>query len=368
MGSAGVQTEETPSGVRRIERLPTVTALVGACEAGPVGEPRRIASEAEFEATFGASGDFALAVSLYFQNGGREAWIVRTASPAAPTDWDLTFLALDRVEGLCLLVAPGETDRGVQVRLLDYAERRGAFVILDPPAEVADAAAAQLWLDAAPGLRRANAAAYVPRLLAPGQGGEPPRAVANSGAIAGVYVRTDSERGVWKAPAGKDATIVGVLGLVDPPGAAEADRLNAEGIDVLRTFPVYGTVVWGGRTLAGGDALGSDWKYVSVRRTALMIERSLDAGTQWAVFRSNDEPLWAALRLSIGGFMQALFRDGALQGSTPQQAYFVALGSATMTQADIDQGRLVGQVGLALVKPAEFVVLRFSHKMTGQDA
>jgi uncharacterized protein len=182
-----------------------------------------------------------------------------------------------------------------------------------------------------------------------------------SGAIAGIFARTDGERGIWKAPAGTDAVIRGAQGLTYVLTDPENGVLNKRGINCLRTFPVYGTVIWGARTLQGNDDQGSEWKYIPVRRTALFLEESIYRGTQWVVFEPNDEPLWAQIRLNIGAFMNNLFRQGAFQGRTPQEAYFVKCNSETTTQNDINLGIVNIIVGFAPLKPAEFVVIKFQQ-------
>lgn len=187
-----------------------------------------------------------------------------------------------------------------------------------------------------------------------------------SGAVAGVFARTDGTRGVWKAPAGiTDGGITGAQRLSVRLTLPEIGRLNPEGINCLRTDTIAGNVVWGSRTLDGADALGSEWKYIPVRRLALFIEESLLRGTQFAVFEPNDEPLWSQLRLNIGTFMQQLFRRGAFQGQSPNQAYFVKVDSETTTQADIDLGIVNIDVGFKPLKPAEFVVIRI-QQIAGQ--
>ena len=147
--------------------------------------------------------------------------------------------------------------------------------------------------------------------------------------------------------------------------AGENGRLNPRGINCLRAFPVHGRVVWGSRTVRGADVLASEWKYVPVRRTALYIEESLYRGTQWVVFEPNDEPLWAQIRLNVGAFMQSLFRQGAFQGASPREAYFVKCDKETTTQNDIDRGIVNIVVGFAPLKPAEFVVLKI-QQLAGQ--
>ncbi len=208
-----------------------------------------------------------------------------------------------------------------------------------------------------------NAAIYFPRLrlIDPLQDGQLEE-FAPGGVVAGIIARTDSSRGVWKAPAGTEAGLGGVLGLQVNGGPAtltdgENGRLNPRGINCLRNLPGIGHVVWGARTLEGADMLASQWKYLPVRRLALFIEESLFRGTQWVVFEPNDEPLWAQIRLNLGAFMNGLFRQGAFQGKTPAEAFFVKCDKETTTQADRNLGIVNIMVGFAPLKPAEFVVL-----------
>ena len=191
-----------------------------------------------------------------------------------------------------------------------------------------------------------------------------PRLTAPSGAIAGLYARTDSSRGVWKAPAGTDATLSaqGVsYALTDP----ENGTLNPLGVNCIRLMPVYGTVAWGARTLKGADEMTSEWKYVPIRRLALYLEESLYRGTKWVVFEPNDEPLWAQIRLNVGAFMHTLFTQGAFQGTSPRDAYFVKCDKETTTQDDINRGVVNILVGFAPLKPAEFVIIQI-QQIAGQ--
>jgi phage tail sheath protein FI len=187
----------------------------------------------------------------------------------------------------------------------------------------------------------------------------------NSGAIAGVYARTDQQGGVWKAPAGTAAVIKGADDLECHLNDREQDTINAWGLNALGTFVGVGNVVWGARTLAGSDSLGSDWKYVPVRRTALFIEESVYRGLKWAVFEPNAEPLWAEVRKSVEAFMLALFWQGALKGVKADEAFFVRCDAATVTQDDINQGILKVLVGFAPLRPAEFVIIGISVRMAG---
>ena len=181
------------------------------------------------------------------------------------------------------------------------------------------------------------------------------------GAIAGIMARTDAQRGVWKAPAGLKASFSGTKGFTYTMTDGQNGILNQVGVNCLRSFPVAGHVLWGARTLAGADLLASEWKYVPVRRLALFLEESLFRGTQWVVFEPNDEPLWAQIRLNLGAFMQGLFRQGAFQGTTPRDAYFVKCDRETTTQNDIDRGIVNIIVGFAPLKPAEFVVIKIQQ-------
>jgi phage tail sheath protein FI len=213
-----------------------------------------------------------------------------------------------------------------------------------------------------------NAAVFYPRLIEPdplrkGQLDE----FVPCGAVAGIFAATDARRGVWKAPAGLDASLQGVSGLSVRLNDPENGLLNVQGINCLRVLPGAGPVVWGSRTLRGGDRLGDEYRYVPVRRTALFIEESLYRGTTWVVFEPNDEPLWAQIRLNVGAFMQTLFRQGAFQGATPADAYLVKCDKETTTQDDINRGVVNILVGFAPLKPAEFVVIKV-QQLAGQIA
>lgn len=207
-----------------------------------------------------------------------------------------------------------------------------------------------------------NAAFFFPNLRMPDERKENRlQEFVPSGSVAGVMAVTDQQRGVWKSPAGIEAGLVGVRELSFRMTDDDNGQLNPEGVNCIRNFPVYGTVVWGSRTLLGSDRLASEWKYLAVRRTTLFIEESLFRGTKWVVFEPNDEPLWAEIRLNVGAFMQNLFRQGAFQGKSPREAYFVRCGSDTTTQNDINLGIVNIEVGFAPLKPAEFVIIKIQQ-------
>jgi uncharacterized protein len=286
--------------------------------------------------------------------------------------------ALDKADLFNLLCIPADTRDGdtpphVYQTALDYCNTRRSMLVIDPPAAWAanpDTAAATA-LGGLPGLgihgpAARNAALFFPRIIE----SDPTRegqldVFVPCGAVAGIFARTDATRGVWKAPAGLDAAINGIAGLQVNLSDGENGQLNPQGMNCLRNFAAAGPVVWGARTLRGADAIGDEYKYVPVRRTALFIEESLYRGTQWVVFEPNDEPLWAQIRLNLGAFMHNLFRQGAFQGKTPREAYFVKCDKETTTQNDINLGVVNIVVGFAPLKPAEFVVIKI-QQIAGQ--
>jgi phage tail sheath protein FI len=245
-------------------------------------------------------------------------------------------------------------------------DQRRAFLLVDPPPNVTTVAGAIDWKSSLLGITDANGAAFFPRLrLADQLNNYNLRTFAPSGVVAGVYATIDGTRGVWKAPAGIEATLSGVQSMTYQLSDPENGLLNPLGLNCFRTFPGYGSVLWGARTLAGADALTSQWKYVPVRRMALFLEESLYRSTKWVVFEPNDEPLWAAIRLNVNSFMQTYFNKQAFQGQTADQAYFVKCDSETTTQTDIDNGVVNILVGFAPLQPAEFVVIQI-EQLTGQ--
>ena len=313
-----------------------------------------VKSVLDFEREFGStqdSSELATAVSLFFANGGSDAWIV-----AVPEGTPLAkaLQRLDTVDTVNVLCLPGVTDKDILAATLAYADRRRAFVVADPVGVEVDATIALAEsLSELPG--SANGALHFP-LLQIALGTRAP-----SGAVAGMYARLDQARGIWKAPAGGDAVLKGVVAPAVDLAEATVARVHAAAVNPIRTFTTGDVIVWGARTLQGSATSNSDWKYISVRRLALYIEESLDRGIRWAVFEPNDEPLWATLRREISLFLDSLWRFGALQGRTASEAYVVRCGRDTMTQDDIDNGRLTILVGIAPVRPAEFVLIRIDQ-------
>jgi phage tail sheath protein FI len=278
---------------------------------------------------------------------------------------------LDKVPIFNLLVLPGITNPTVLSEALAFAEKKQAFVIMDPAADLnpvggtGDANSIAWYMNNAP--KSTNGALYFPylkttNLLTGGDISLPP-----SGYVAGIYARTDTNRGVWKAPAGLETTVLNTTGVVTSGRMNDMRQgvLNNQGINALRTFPGIGTVVYGARTLVAANVAFQQWKYVPVRRMALFIEQTLLRNLGWAIFEPNDVPLWTALRISIENFMESLHARGAFQGTKPSEAFFVQCDASTTTQTDINLGVVNIIVAFAPLKPAEFVIVKIAQ-LAGQ--
>ncbi|MEM7583454.1 MAG: phage tail sheath C-terminal domain-containing protein [Acidobacteriota bacterium] len=285
------------------------------------------------------------------------------------------FAELEKVRDVSMVVLPGQhqaADGSGNPNLaaaLAHCERtKSRVLIMDPPpatelASGADVEAMNLptssystlyypWVRVSNPFYNADTNPTAPTTLT----------IAPSAFAAGMWSKTDGRRGVWKAPAGVETSLLGLAGLEYVVEDGEQDQLNPLGVNCLRTLPGFGSVVWGSRTLATRS--DPEWRYVPVRRTAIFIERSVYEGIQWAVFEPNNHLLWSALRANVGAFMDGLFRAGAFQGEKASDAYFVRCGLGdTMTQADIDRGRVIAIVGFAPLKPAEFVIIRIQQKV-----
>ena len=368
----------------------SITAFIGTALHGPTDAPGSVNSFIDFERLYGglwAQSTLGYAVRQFFLNGGSQALIVRVEGDGAGGITDADIIAslprLRQVDLFNLLCIPPLKRRGGDVgketwdAAVAYARSRSAFVIVDPAEHWATA---EDVLNASTGVAsvvtaKDNAAIYFPRILASDPLTEAVDSFAPGGTIAGIFARTDLQRGVWTAPAGIQAAMAGVLGLslggsTNAGKITDADnaKLNPAGINCLRSFPVYGDVVWGARTLQGADALASSWKYIPVRRLGLYIGDSIDRGTRWVVFEPNAPSLWAQITLGVSNFMHTLFTQGALKGATPAEAYFVQCDSSTMTQDDIANGILIIEIGFAPVRPAEFVIIRVMQQTSVQNS
>ncbi len=261
------------------------------------------------------------------------------------------FLDNDMVS---IMAVPGVTDPNVQLMLVAHCENLGSrFAVLDIPREakkVQDLIAHRDIFDSN------YAALYHPWLNVFDPLDKKNIAIPPSGSITGIYARSDNTRGVHKAPANE--VVRGCVGLDCQFNTGEQDILNPKGINLIRSFPGQGIRVWGARTASSN----SSWKYINVRRLFIFIEESIKANTSWAVFEPNDEVLWVRVQRTISVFLNNLWRNGSLAGASPEEAFFVNIGRDTMSQDDIDNGRLICVIGVAPVKPAEFVIFRISQK------
>jgi hypothetical protein len=284
------------------------------------------------------------------------------------------FYALDDVDLFNLMIIPGDegidesTHTGLWGPASTYCAERRAFLLMDTPASWTSSGLPAVVGDTSlinslrTSIVKDHAAVFYPGLKYSKNGLI--ATMGPSGAIAGLMARTDANRGVWKAPAGIEADIRNVSGLEVKLTDRENGVLNKKGVNCLRLFP-SGIVNWGARTLFGDDDFGNEWKYIPIRRLALMIEESLFRGTKWVVFEPNDEPLWAKIRLNLGAYMMSLFRQGAFQGTAPKEAFFVKCDRETTTQDDINKGIVNIEVGFAPLKPAEFVIIKI-QQMAGE--
>ena len=337
----GVYIEEINTGPRPIEGVSTSTAaFIGETERGP-RTPKLITSYAEYERTFGGVFEpkkyLPHAVNGFFENGGKRAVVCSALTMLEGVEW----------KDVSLVYSPNASV-DVAKAIVSHCEERRRFAVIDCEEGVSNASQLNPRVTIA---ESSHAAFYYPWIVtdAPGPGGRtltPP-----GGHVLGIYARTDMNRGVFKAPANE--VVRGAHDVEFPITSAEQGVLNPRGVNVIRSFPGRGIRVWGARTL--GDA---EWKYVNVRRYFNYIEESIDRGTQWAAFEPNDSRLWLRVRGSIENFLSMEWRNGALQGTTTGEAFFVKCDQSTMTQDDIDNGRLICLVGVAVVKPAEFVIFR----------
>lgn len=307
-------------------------------------------------------------------NKGQQTSGLAVASDGAPPilqDYRDAFPIIDKeVDLFNLMVLP--PDAAIPIEKVygeasTFCQQRRAFLLMDPPTELGktwdDAQKASTGVGALRvGLVKDYSAVFYPRITIDDNGLK--KNIGPAGAIAGLCARTDGTRGVWKAPAGTDADLRGVIGLDQRFSDGENGILNPRAINTIRIFP-NGIVNWGARTMDGDDNFASEYKYIPIRRLALFMEESLYRGLKWVVFEPNDEPLWAQIRLNVGAFMHNLFRQGAFQGTTPKDAYFVKCDKETTTQNDRNLGIVNIWVGFAPLKPAEFVIL-YLQQMAGQ--
>ena len=371
----GIYVQEIPLRIRTISGVSTSTVgFIGELDSGPYS-PTVITSYAQFLEVFSrtvarsrsntSNTYLPIAVHGFFLNGGARCVITRVAGRK---NRDLTLAdyrgdvsaksrtlrglrALERIDEISLLCAPNEHDvAGLSESLVAHCEKmKDRFTILSAPDKASPRSLR-------PPVTSSCAAMYWPWINIRDSTTGKKIHVPPCGHIAGVYARTDLNRGVHKAPANE--VLHGVLDFPVQGNSAELQRLTRLGVNALRAFPGRSIRVWGARTTSSD----LEWKYVPVRRLALFVEKSVSKGTQWVVFESNTNKLWAQVRHSVKNFLTHLWRQGALQGQNPQEAFFVKCDRTTMTQNDIDNGRLICQIGMAVVRPAEFVILQITQK------
>lgn len=374
----GVYVEEMghTASIEAVDR--SACAFLGPVHAAPA--PRDVlvslASVDDFDRIYGGDADLPLggvpvphylarAVHAYFAEGGSRLYVLPVgatregeSSPGVPgpSDYARALAGVDLPDEVGVLAAPGASawcaDAAELCRVLvEAAERPGArrFAVLDaPPGADPDAVSAL-----AAGIDTDRGALYYPWVeVAAAQGDGASRLLPPSGFVCGVYARTDRERGVHKAPA--NAALASAVGLERQVAAQQGASLNAQGVNCLRYFPGRGIHVWGARTLSSDP----EWKYVPVRRFVDQLESSIEHGLRWVALERNGPALWGRVRAAVERFLVARWREGALQGTKPEQAMFVRCDASTMTGTDIDGGRLVCEVGVALLRPAEFLVFR----------
>lgn len=364
----GVQILEVRLGAPPIQGVGTSTAgfVGGAPKAGQFANVARLVTSADqFRADYIVDATRSTALSRavlgFFANGGSECYVVNVGAPTAPTVVSGIKL-LEPIDDVAILAAPGQTDATVYQELEDQATRTGdRFAILDPPAKVADLGALKKG-----GANRPPdspfAAFYYPRVLVgpelkddPDPTGNTPDFVTPVGHIAGAYADTDAKRGVHKAPA--NLALRGVLGLEDRLTDSQQNTLNPDGVNLLRVFG-GGVVIWGARTLLANDAADRTFQYVNVRRLVNFVEESLQEGLRFAVFEPNNLALRQTITRSVRGFLDGVWRDGALFGATPEEAYYVRFPELFNRDEDRAAGKLTIEIGLRATFPAEFIIIR----------
>lgn len=397
----GVYVEEVSAGTRPIAAVGTSTAaFLGVAPASDARQNEAVACNSwsdfvrEFVREGSPSTDLARAVFGFFMNGGARCYVVNVGEgkPIAGEARRRTGLrCLEPVDEVAIVAAPGYADPVSYDALLTHCERLGDRVaILDPPPNVENIDALKEVGTASPaaapegeegegkkpsrkgappgGLRPRNSDSGHGAFYFPWINARDPLAngaivaVPPSGHMAGIYARTDATRGVHKAPANE--VVRGALGLAYRVTREEQGALNPAGVNCIRFFPDAGIRVWGARTLAEE---ASEWRYINVRRLFNMIEESIAEGTRWTVFEPNDVTLWQSVTRDVTAFLTLLWRDGALVGASPSQAFFVKCDAETNPPEVVDAGRLIVEIGIAPVKPAEFIIFRISQWTGGTE-
>ncbi|MBN1699166.1 MAG: phage tail sheath family protein [Spirochaetales bacterium] len=399
----GVYVEEVESGSKPIEAGATnIVGFLGVAEKGPVNEPTMITNWSHYVRTFGglnSNGWLAHGVYLFFQNGGTKCYInnlkkVKDTKPSTPAAAeakdvkeekkvasdkpdvienppDLTKLIIGKDEGpgkktglfafdgitdISLVCAPGVVDPAAQDALLSHCEKhRFRMAILDAPETI------EKGLDTIPMPRDSMMGAYYfPWVGMYDTELEKEVYAPPSGGVAGIYGRVDSKRGVHKAPANEIYN--GAISVKYPLTDIEQELLNPKGINCIREFEGRGIRVWGARTFSSN----SEWRYINVRRLFCMVEKAIQDGTNWVVFEPNTRDLWKKIVRNITAFLLRIWKDGALFGDSPEEAFYIRCDDELNPPESIDAGYVICEVGIAPAKPAEFVIFRITQKPLGE--
>jgi phage tail sheath protein FI len=348
----GVYVEEVPLRSRPIEGVSTSTVgFIGASARAPLVGPLTSFLEFQRAAQSNDTANLSLAVRGFFENGGTRCYVARIA-PGDPFETALEAMADEKISVVC---CPDENSfPDAAAAMAAHCDRlKDRVCILQSPQSVIADSVHQ------PPVHSSYAAYYYPWVTVASLDATTTVTIPPAGHVAGIYAKTDTNRGVWNAPAG--VSLLEVRALSEDITDARSDLLVEQGINVLRNIPGHGFQVWGARTTGGQD---SQWKYVNVRRLFVYVEQSIRQGLQWAVFEQNGPALWIAVSTTISNFLQDLSASGALQGAKLEQAYFIRCDHTTVTQSDIDAGRLIAEIGLAPTRPAEFVTLRIVCQTT----
>ncbi|MFN3202996.1 MAG: phage tail sheath family protein [Bradymonadia bacterium] len=378
--SPGVYVEEVPSASKPIEAVGTSTVgFIGVSSRGPVNVPVLCPNWSTFTKNFGDfkdGGHFAHAVYGFFNNGGSRCFVLNVGDDEANKDKNHASLAarflgedkgpgarsglfcFEEIEEISIVVAPGQTDPAIQDAVLSHCEKmRYRMAILDCPEVIEEGG-----VDKLPKPRDSKYGAYYFPWIQVYDPQEGEIFVPPSGHMAGIYARSDGERGVHKAPANE--VVRGALDLKYQVTKGEQDILNPKGINCIRYFDGRGIRVWGARTISSDP----EWRYVNVRRLFNMVEKSIEDGTQWVVFEPNDQTLWKRVTRNITAFLLRVWREGGLFGETPEQAFYVKCDAETNPPEVIDAGQLIVEIGMCPTKPAEFVIFRIGQMPTGGDS
>jgi len=379
--SPGVYIEEIRINAKPIEGVSTsTTGMLGLTQKGPLNQPTLVTSFSEFQKLFGgyldiSYGDYRYlphAVEGFFQNGGQRVYINRVATIDGVVS-DETILgknssdpsqrtglwAFNNIDEIKILAIPNGTSQKIQYGMIEHCENlQNRFAVLDPKkCSSLDEIQKQRSQ-----FNSSYAALYYPWIKIQRPDTKEIISIPPSGHICGIYARTDQQCGVHKAPANE--VIEGALGQEQQIPKSQQDILNPLGINTLQEFSGRGFRVRGARTISD-DSL---WKYISLRRLFLYLEESIEKGTQWVVFEPNNEKLWASVKQTVSQFLTIVWKGGSLMGTTSEQAFFVKCGHDTMTQNDLDNGRLIILIGVAPIKPAEFVIFRIAQWQGGSSA